>query len=251
MHAPFVVDAWADLVFHVLAHVRATAALAPSVYDATYVEEVAKAVGPASERPLGEDAENLGRVLTTHESLAQAQLLAWLFHSIERARRCEERDLAELGKDDVDRPDLLPPLVRIGAGVEILRAAAELEAPVHARLPPPKLDLHLLTLALAEATEVAPNLAQCRVGVSPALRLRGRVLGREIWVGLAGYDHMAWQAAHEATVAEVVEERKASGLPFGYDVIEREAIGRLTERAAKVGRSADHRRWLSCFRLPE
>jgi hypothetical protein len=250
MIAPFVVNSWADLVFHVLSHVSDTASLAPSVYDLSYVDEVAKAVGPASERALAEDAKNLGRVLTTHESLAQSQLLAWLFHSVERAKRCADRDLAQLTRDDVDRPELLAPLVRLGAPVEVLRAAAELEQPAHARLPAPKVDLHLLTLALAEATEIAPHLASCKVGVSRALRLRGRVLGNEIWIGLASYDHMAWQASHEATVSEVVEARKARGLPFDHDEVEREAVGQMAERAANAGRQAEHRRWLSQFRVP-
>ncbi|MBW2459905.1 MAG: hypothetical protein JRI68_35775, partial [Deltaproteobacteria bacterium] len=75
---------WPDLVFHVLAHVADTAHLPASVFDPTYVQYAEGHLGPAAQRPLAEDAAVLGRVLPTHEELARAQLLAWLFDDVDQ-----------------------------------------------------------------------------------------------------------------------------------------------------------------------
>lgn len=246
---PFLVGAWAEAVFHVLAHVSATAHLAPSLHDPAYVEAARRALGPAEARALGEDARLLGGLLPTFASLAGAQELAWLFRSAERAGACAGRDLDDLGADDVDAPDLLPRLAGDPA-VEILRAAAELELPLLSRLPPIPVDLAALSRALAEIAPAAPLLARCRVGVVRALGLRGRVRDREIWVGAATVAHAAWQAAHEATVAEIAERLRAAGEPFDHDRVEEAAIALLTERAYAAGLSAAHATWLAHFGDP-
>ena len=228
-----------------LAHVRGTAGLAPSVYDADYVAQCEAVLGPASERVLGEDATVLANAMPTHGLLAQGQLLAWLFASSERAARCADRDLAALKPAEVDRPELLHHLSALGAPVELLRAAALLEQPSHARLPPPQLDFEKFSQVLQRMEPLAPLLGGMRVSVSRALRLRGRVVGDEVWVGLApSVEHMGWQAAHEATVAEVSEQ----GATLGHDALERKAVAQLRERAERAGLGGSHRRWLLLFR---
>lgn len=247
---PFLVNGWAEAVFHVLAHVRGTAHLAASAYDAGYVADVARQLGPAGQRQLGDDAVMLGHLLGTHDVLAAAQCLAWLFRSPARAEAAAGRDLADLAPEDVDAPALLPGVRKTGAAAEILRATAELEAPLLAALPRPAIDLGALGDALARVTGAAPHLAACTVGVLRPLGRRGRVLGREIWVGATSIDHLAWQAAHEATVAEVAAAMRSRGETPTHARMEREAIALLEERARAAGLTAPHRAWLGHLVLP-
>src|SRR6185312_13532879 len=104
---PFLVGEWAEAVFHVLAHVGATARLASSVYDPAYVAAVRGVLGAAEERLLGEDARLLGEIVPTFGALARVQGLAWLFRSRERVVACAGRDLGALAEADVDAPELL------------------------------------------------------------------------------------------------------------------------------------------------
>ncbi|MBI4699710.1 MAG: hypothetical protein HY744_00860 [Deltaproteobacteria bacterium] len=241
---------WPDLVFHVLAHVEATAALPASLFDPFYVRFAARHLGPAAGRQLGEDAAVLGRVLVTHELLARAQLLAWLFAGGEQAGACAERDLAQLRPDEVADPSLLAPLAAAGPAVELLRCAAELERDAHGRLPPAELDPGPFAQALERTAAVAPLLADCGVMPLRALRLRGRVRGREIWVGLPSdepgpeLDHVVWQACHEATVLELGEQAGASGERLGARAVEHAAVVLLAARARDAGREHEHARWL-------
>ncbi|MCS6902496.1 MAG: hypothetical protein RMJ98_22695, partial [Myxococcales bacterium] len=100
---------WAELVFHVLAHVSPGAALAPSLHDPCYVEQVAALLGGPKLRPLGEDARVLEVLLgDVHDAWLRVQYLAWLFRSPEQALAVGARPLAALRPDEVDRPDLLP-----------------------------------------------------------------------------------------------------------------------------------------------
>jgi len=240
---------WADLVFHVLAHVRAGAELAPSLYDPAYTAWAERALGPASGRALAEDLRALGALLATHEAQATAQLVACLFDTAEEAGAHADRALAELSSAEVRAPEVLAPLSALGAGAELLWCAALLEAPAHARLPMPAVDARALADALARAAEVAPELARCEVAHVRALRIRGRVLGSAIWVGVPceelalTAEHVAWQAAHEATVREVSLERA-----LAHDALEEAALARLAERARALGRGAEHARWRACFR---
>lgn len=237
----FLVDDWAGAVFHVLAHVRATAALPASLYDAPHVAAAAAILGPASARSLGEDAELLGRLAPTHDALARVQLVAWLFRSPARARAAAAWDLADLPESAVDAPRLLP-LVAGDPAAEILRAAAELELPLLDALPPLAIDRGALAEAVAALVPVAPRLARSRVGVARALGRRGRVIDDEIWVGDAPIAHAAWQAAHEATVAEVAAEGVR-----GHAAVEGEAVERLSRRAGEVGMTAARAGWWSFY----
>jgi hypothetical protein len=242
---------WPEAVFHVLAHVRGTAALPASAYDPVYVAWAERRLGPAGARVLGEDAEVLATALPTHEALASVQLLAWLFDDANVAARNGERELADV---DAARPELVEPLVARGPAVEVLRCAALLEREAVERLGPLDFDASALGRALHEATRAAPFLEQASITPVRALRLRGRALATaipDILVGAPCTDlgvdceHAAWQAAHEATVAEV---------SIATDLAERRceavAVVLLHERAADAGLAALHARWLARLAAP-
>lgn len=244
---------WPDLVFHVLAHVAGTAHLPASVFDPTYIRYAEGHLGPAEHRPLGEDAALLGQVLPTHELLARAQLLGWLFDEVEQAMSSSERDLAALEPSQFVRPQLLRSLVAAGPAVEVLRCAALLEHQAQAELPDLEFDEPALSAALAPVARAAPRLAACGLRPLRSLRLRGRLLGEEIWVGVPvpelalDVDHVAWQAGHEATVKEVGE---VAGHPWPERQVEQVALVLLAERAAEAGLQDGHARWLGHFGEP-
>lgn len=239
---------FADLVFHVLAHVRGSAGVPASVYDPDWVRFAAAHLGPAESRTLAEDAAALGRLASGHEALSRLQLVAWLFADLERSRAVATRDLAELSADEVDAPELLAPLRQLGPAPELLRAAAELERPFFERLPAPEIDWARSEASLAGMLEVAPELGQCTVELVRSLRLRGRVRGARIWVGVPEpalgptLEHVSWQAAHEATVREVGRHARAAERR-----VEQMAVVLLAARARRQGRDADHGAWLAHF----
>lgn len=238
--------AYAELVFHVLAHVRVDAPA--SLYDPIWVSLAERQLGPASARTLAEDAGALGVLAPDHAALAGAQLVAWLFRDLERASACAARPLEELGASDVEAPELLAPLVRAGHAAELLRLAAELETPFFRRLPEPAVDHASVEAALDTVARAAPELARCTIALLRPLRMRGRVRGDRIWVGVPDAErgpspeHVAWQAAHEATVREVgarpgIAERR----------VEQMAVVLLAAHAERTDERATHRRWLAHF----
>jgi hypothetical protein len=248
---------WADLVFHVLAHVAAGAHLAPSLHDARYVQQAAAHLGPAHQRPLAEDARALGALLRDHDSMARAQHLAWLFRSTEEALAAGASPLASLRPEQVARPALLDGLRHDAA--ELLFCAALLEHDPWSALP--SLDLSCGTSvhggsmdrAIRALIPAAPGLAGARVAGLRALGLRGRVAFGEIWVGVPGWgeateERCAWQAAHEATVQEV--ERRWPAEASSHEVREAWAVELLRRRAEALGLAEAHGRWLSSFAVP-
>src|SRR5437773_2584246 len=80
---------FAELVYHVLAHVPGDAAA--SAYDPHYIAWCAERLGPLSERALADDANALATLAPSHDALVRAQLLAWMFDDLPRARKCWER----------------------------------------------------------------------------------------------------------------------------------------------------------------
>lgn len=242
-------NAWAEAVTHVLAHVRAGAELAPSLWSPAWVAFVAEHRG--GDCTLDEDARLLERLLTSHEAHVQAQLVAWLFRDEARVVRVRARELASLGPDDVDAPALLASVKRAGAAAEIVRAAAELALPTLARLPPQRFDATALASALDVLRGVAPALADLRVEVVRPLGFRGRVHDECIWIGSpereldVSIEHAAWQAAHEATVYEVGAEGMREHAPQ-----EREALARLARRAREAGLAEPHARWRAAWSSP-
>lgn len=243
---------WADLVFHVLAHAAETAGLAASLYDRWYVEFVANHVGPASARSLGDDAAVLGKVLTSHESLARVQLVSRLFRSIEAASENATVDLRELARLGVAQAALVRSLEPVAEAAELLRVACELERVAYVLLPAISFESTALTLALEQLSPLAPRLGRCAVAVARSLRLRGRAFPDEIWVGVPGaelgvsVEHAAWQACHEATVLEL---RAAASEIIGEREVEHGAVVLLAERARSAGKAHEHLRWLAHFGL--
>lgn len=228
---------WADAVFHVLAHVDARGAA--SCFSPAYRAWAEAKLGRA--RSLDEDARVLAR-LGGELAFASAQAIAWVFHSAKAVRAATDHELRDAIVDD-ERARA----IAIGAGptAEVLRAAAELELSRLEALGPIAWDRAELEAALARVSPAAPHLARCRVEVTPALALRGRVLHDHVYVGVPGIagadaEHVAWQAAHEATVTSLTTEA-----PSSTDHLERRALGLLRSRARRAGLGAAHARWLS------
>jgi len=242
---------WAELVFHVLAHVRS--GVPAAVFDPTWTAFVARHT--TGERTIDEDAGLIASVATTHDALAEVQLLAWLFEGAGRTAAVADRPLDALRPADVDAPELLPVLVasRYRAAIEVLRAAAELEVGVVAALPPAEHDPRAMDAAFARVSAAAPELLGCRIEHVRPLMLRGRARGRRIWVGVPcarlgpTVEHVAWQAAHEATVVEIAERARARGLSVRYLPLEQSALFVLRARAERCGLGAAHAAWLGHF----
>jgi hypothetical protein len=241
---------FADLVFHVLAHVES--AVPASVYDPEYVAFAARHLGRADARSLSTDVAVLKAAAREHEAYARLQGLAWLFRDAEQASRVATRDLAVLTEQDVADAAVLRSLSRVDpALLEVLRCAVELERPAHAKLPPLTLDREELGSRIHAVGAAAPRLGACRVALVRALGRRGRVLGEEIWVG-APWDgggptlaHLSWQAAHEATVLELATD---SELSFSNDrALEAFAIVLLGLRARRTGLAREHELWFAHF----
>ena len=247
-----------------LAHVDA-GNLAASCHDAGWIAWAAAELGPATGRPLAEDARLLAQVLGSHDGLVAAHALAWTFADEAQVRAASERDLAQLGAGDVADPKALA-LARVaGPAVEVLRAAAELELPLLASLAPIRSSIfergaerNSLVDALVDVASAAPALTTSRVELARPLPRRGRAWRGAILVGAPGIagaevSHVAWQAAHEATVLEV--ERSASWLTQqgaharSFEAVERTALGLLRSRARRVGLADAHGRWLATLDL--
>lgn len=237
--------AWPDLVFHVLAHVRSSQP--SSVYDEAYVAFAARHLGSAAERTLADDAAVLARVLTTHEALARVQILAWLFTTPQQASAVATRGLDELSEQHVADARTLPLLRELGAAAEVLRCAIELERSAHERLPAAGVDRAAFEAQLVRCSRAAPWLGRSAVVPLRALGMRGRVRGNEIWTGSPGsaigpsVEHAAWQAAHEATVAEILH----GGAIDGERAVEFAAVDLMRDRAQGTDLEDGHARWLA------
>jgi len=198
---------------------------------------------------LDADASALARVATSHEVLARLHSVVSLFDAAPRVSRATGRDLTELDEGDVSSAIALRGALEAGPAAEVLRAAAELELPSIEALGPicaaPD-----LRARVDEVTSAAPSLRGRELVLARPLGLRGRVLEGRIFVGAppsggATSKHVAWQAAHEATVAEVTSQTMARGAKAAYEDIERTALGLLRSRARAAGLGAGHEEWLA------
>jgi hypothetical protein len=251
-------------VLHVLAHVDA-GNLAASCHDRGWIAWAEAKLGRATDRALGDDARILAEVLGSHDALVAAHALAWTFEDQAQVRAARARDLAQLGDHDVADPKALALARAAGPAVEVLRAAAELELPLLASLAPVRTssmergaERNVLVDALEDVASAAPGLSGARVALARPLPRRGRAWRGAILVGAPGVagaevSHVAWQAAHEATVLEV--ERSASWLTQqvaharSFEAVERTALGLLRSRARRVGLADAHGRWLATLDL--
>ncbi len=248
-------SSWTEAVFHVLAHVQA-GPLPASCHDEHWIAYASTHFGPASSRELAADASLLATLLTTHEALAAAHSLAWLWTAAE-ARSHAATDLASLpvacSPSPVPGFSYLPSLLSLGPAAELLRAAAELELPLLECLPPLPLSLSpALSAALSPLLPAAPDLVRCHLALTRPLPRRGRLHNATIMIGAPGVagadvDLVAWQAAHEATVHEVLAASRVA--PLRYADLERRALGLLRGRARRHGLGGAHARWLATLDL--
>ena len=254
LREPVVSEPWVSLVFHVLAHVRASSAAA-DLFSAEYVQYVADTAGPAASRPLGESVAALASIVRSHEEWVRLQHVAWLFDGLAGAQAAALIDLAALAGVERVRMPSLRALVPVSPAAELLRASALLEAPVHAALPVLAWDRTVLAVELSRACAIAPRLAVAPVHVVPALTFRGRAFGSAIWIGApverfrVSVEHAALQAAHEATVLEVNEAAASSGMSLAERAGEAVAVVVFAERAAAQGRAGEHAVWAARFGL--
>ena len=241
-------SAWAEAVFHVLAHVD-VGRIASSCHDASWIAWAEARLGPAADRALAQDVRVIASALASHDALARAQVLAWLWTDAAGARAATLRDLTQLTDADVADAAALKTLRELGPAAEVLRAAAELELPLLATLDPFPIEDDAFSTALASVARAAPELVRCRVSLARPLPRRGRVHDASIVVGAPGVAgaeiaHVAWQAAHEATVGEVARSGRAT-----FEDVERSALGLLRSRARRVGLEDAHGRWLTTLDL--
>jgi hypothetical protein len=222
-----------------------------SLHSPWYVSFAEDLLGPADQRPLGQDVAVLRVLMRDHEALAAVQGLAFLWRDSAEALACSELELAALTAHDVLCPVLLAQLNVRAYALESLRSAALLEAEVYATLPPPRVDTRALDEALVALSRCAPTLASARVTALRPLTRHGRVLGSTIFVGVPGagvsLQHVAMQAAHEATVAEVLSH--ASALPERQ--VEAVALVLLAERCAGSVHAESHRAWCGQWQVRE
>ncbi len=243
----------ADLVFHVLAHVRPTRPLNASVFDPNYIAFCVQFLGDAEDRALGEDARVLARLLEDHDSLARVQLLAWLFREDHEGENWDEVELFRFPSSGPYYGDVLDALRRAdGHAVELLRCAIALERTHFHRLPlPDRSSESAVREEVGKLSRIAPRLSSAAVGLCRALGRRGRACGDSILVGLPegepfspSIEHASFQAAHEAVVREV---SCAEALPFLET--ERAALTVLKERARGTPFEEGHGRWLASLDL--
>lgn len=179
-----------------------------------------------------------------HDRLARLQALAFVFDSEEQVVAARDRELASLTADEVASFTALKTLSPVMDLAEVLRASAELELLRLSR--PTEIDAEVVR-AMNRVVAASPTLEEHVVGLVRPLGLRGRVLGSSILVGVPGIEveadaeHVAWQAAHEATVSEVSDQ--------DWRTTERRAIALLRSRARSAGLGDSHARWLARFDL--
>lgn len=242
---------FAELVFHILAHVDQTRSLPASLYDPRYVARVAEELGPATERALADDAAVLGRWVTDHLQLGRLGLLAALHRNLSDALTAATTELSALGPEHGAERRVVSALAGLEPVAELLRCAAWLEHDAWATLSRGELLADELVVELGRVARAAPALPGRPLILLSSLGLRGRALLGEIWIGEPTSAlhpsplHAAWQAAHEATVVEL----GALGAEVGCSEreIERGALVLLHRRARAAGLEREHAQWLAAL----
>ncbi|MBS2015700.1 MAG: hypothetical protein JST00_22620 [Deltaproteobacteria bacterium] len=238
-------------MLHVLAHVP-VGRIAASCHEPRWIAYAEALLGPARDRPLAEDIAVLSLALADHATLSAAHGVAWIWAEPSRARAAAGRDLAALGPGDVDDTTALALARSAGPCAEILRAAAELEVTLVAKLAPvAEAALDELRIAIEAIVVAAPPGEALAVTVARPLVRRGRAFGRTIVTGAPGIagataEHLAWQVLHEASVRAA---HRALGREASFEGIERRALDDLSARARAAGLGVAHARWLATLDL--
>jgi len=235
----------AELVFHVLAHVPG-ARFSASLYDPAYVAWAEAHLGPASTRPLGEDLAVLAQGQNQGVAIRD-QRYARVFVEPEAARAWTTTQLESLPEDALDRVDQRDAMLPSDPRLEVLRCAVALELEPWRRLPPPSLPVDLAT-ELASWVALAPRLEVLPLRALRSLGARGRLWNDAIWIGIpddvrTSREEVGWQAAHEATLAEVSE------VVAGDDAAERLSVALLAARVSTRAptRTESHRHWVARY----
>lgn len=214
--------AYADLVYHVLAHVQV---LGPSsLHDERYLAWSRASLESPARRPAENDARALGVRYARAPGADLVHALPALHASVAGFCASATKALHELLPADVADAELLRALLEMDRPlVEILRCAMALSARAYARahagLVEPELRFAAEVVAplLGEATGVMPALRHFSVELSHPLGPRGRVFGRRILVGapVSWCDlpppHPVLQAMHECAVACAERELRSGG----------------------------------------
>ncbi len=238
-------DDFAELCFHVLAHVRRAGP--GDLFDAAHVAWSRSVLGAAAQRQLEADAAVLAALWEAAPALDVLDALAEMHRSIAAFRRTAGRALAEVRADEVAEPGLLRALQGLGAAGEVVHAALGLLArpfaEVHARAIAPRLGASApaIAAALEELAPHVPGLAGARIELALALGRRGRAMPERIVIGPG--PHAAIVAAHEVAVCSSGQVDHARA--------EWAALGRLARwlRGAPGPLREAHAAWLAGLEL--
>ena len=214
---------YADLVYHVLAHVPVDGP--SSVHDAHYLAWSRATLPEPARRPAEEDAEVMGVLYARTEGAALLHALPALHDDLPAFCASAAKGLGELEAHEVADHDLLRALLGIDRRLaEIVRCAMALAAraygSAHAERVEPELRRAAAEIAplFDDAMDLMPAMRHFRVELVHPLGPRGRVIGRRIlvgapvpWCGLPPA-HPVLQAMHECAVACADGERRAAGV---------------------------------------
>lgn len=249
---------WAEVVFHVLAHLPTTARFPSSLHSPEYVAAARSALGDVEYRHLGRDIPILSRCMSSHERLATVQLLAQLHPHIGDAMKHAHSGLREIANAHVSEHKTIGALMALEPEVELLRCAALLEATHWQSWPMPSWDelADQVAARLPALFPVAPRLERTTIRFLRVLGRRGRAWPHEIWIGTPdpkdaeALTLALWQAAHEAVVVETSERVQSDSPGLGEREVEKLSVARLARRAARHGLGAEHQRWLATWVSP-
>lgn len=233
----------AELVFHVLAHVPCSAP--SSLYDPAYVDWVAGYLGPAEARPLGQDVAVLAG--QSHAGAIRLQRYARVFADPHVARAWTTSPLEDVPATALERVDQRDALLPSDDVLEVLRCAVALELDAWRHLPPVWAPPSLAH-DLAPWGELAPRLLRMPLFGLRSLGARGRLWDDGIWIGLPDdrtrLEEVGWQAAHEATLAEVCDAEA-----LDEDTAERVSVALLAARAECHGYETHvaHAAWVARY----
>lgn len=255
--------AWADAVYHALAHLAVPGP--SSLHDARYLAWARAHLPEDAWRPLADDAALLAALYARAPGAHVLHALPALHRDLAQFRATAARPLAALGAGDVADAALLAPLRALDeALVELLRADLGLVAGAWARAwdavvrPPLEAGAERAAPWLDAARALAPALGRCAVALAFPLGARGRATGGAIhvgapapWAALAP-EHPALQALHECAVTLAHDEpgarrarAEAGWAPGGgrYVWAEWRALAAVGALVAGTGFERAHARW--------